>query len=73
MKEINLQGIIAGACTWLALMYIMTGRISCLSQDACEPSDFFLVGVIAVGLVVPSALVALVLSFPGKRKSTSNS
>lgn len=65
MGDINVKGIVAGAITWLVILFFLCNDASIGRGN----DDQMLFGIICVGMLVPAWVVALVVSsmFPDKK------
>lgn len=62
MSKIDGKGMIAGIIAWLALMAMMSAGMACVDSRSCGSEDFFMYGLIGIGMMAPSYFVAALLS-----------
>lgn len=55
-------GIIAGIIAWFGFCIYQANQGACLRNSSCDADDLVMFGVIAVGMIAPAAIVALVVS-----------
>jgi hypothetical protein len=60
--ELNTIGIVLGFIAWLSLMIITAGDSECARNQRCGADDLVLSAIIGIGMLVPSWLLALVIS-----------
>lgn len=67
MKNLTGLGLFSGVALWIVLVSGLAFRMNCLDRNSCEPSDFMMFALVAVGLIAPAAILAKLLSFSPKK------
>lgn len=69
MSSIDGKGVVAGIITWLIIMFFWSDMNACInSVKGCKGDDFMLSGVLSVGFLFPSWIVAYFVSNSIKTK-----
>tara|TARA_Y100000780_G_C13349579_1_gene288450 strand:+ start:29 stop:238 length:210 start_codon:yes stop_codon:yes gene_type:complete len=67
MKNLTGLGLFSGVALWLVLVSALAFRMRCLDRNTCEPSDFIMFAIMALGLIVPAAITAKLISFSPRK------
>ncbi len=60
--QITKAGVVSGAVFWLLVMFFVAADSSCVDTESCGPSDLVLFAIIGLGMLVPSAIAAFIVS-----------
>jgi hypothetical protein len=62
MPKLNGKGLIAGIVVWVGIMIYTINQTACLKTNTCDGDDLFLTAVLAIGMLAPAWIVAIVVS-----------
>jgi hypothetical protein len=61
-KDLNKGGVITGIIAWFVLINVLSSAISCAETSSCDGGDLILFSVLAVGMVAPAWICAVIAS-----------
>lgn len=62
MGKISGVGLVAGAIAWLVIVSYTANQADCMRFNTCKTDDMVLFAIIGLGMLVPSWIVASVVS-----------
>ena len=62
VNKMNGKGLVAGIIVWIPLAFFTVSQFTCVETNSCGMDNLFSACVIAVGMLGPAYLVALLVS-----------